>query len=59
MYKKEELIKLAERCSEVLKDKYWAKGVFLTGSLVKGYFHEWSDIDIVVEGLLPEFYIFE
>jgi len=22
MYKKEELIKLAERCSEVLKDKY-------------------------------------
>ena len=57
MYKKEELIKLAEKCSEILKDKYQAKKIFLIGSLVKGYFHERSDIDLVVEGLLPELYI--
>lgn len=57
MYKKEELIKLAEKCSEILKDKYGAKRVFLIGSLVKGHLHERSDIDLVVEGLLPKLYI--
>lgn len=57
MNKKEELIELARNCSEVLKDKYQSKRIFLIGSLVKGYFHEKSDIDLVVEGLLPELYI--
>ncbi|HDN98013.1 MAG TPA: hypothetical protein ENG68_02545 [bacterium] len=41
----------------MLKEKYKVKRVFLIGSLVKGYVHEKSDIDIVVEGLPPELYI--
>jgi predicted nucleotidyltransferase len=54
---RETLILLAEECAKLLKEKYKVKKVFLIGSLVKGYFHERSDIDLVVEGLVPELYI--
>ena len=54
---KQELITLARECAQVLKEKYQAKRVFLIGSLVKGHFHDRSDIDLVVEGLRPEVYI--
>lgn len=48
MNKKEELQKLAKNCTQVLKDKYKVRRVFLVGSLVKGVVHERSDIDLVV-----------
>jgi len=57
MDKREELRNLAKKIAQVLKEKYKVKRVFLIGSLVKGYVHERSDIDIVVEGLPPELYI--
>jgi len=57
MDRKEELQKLAKRCVSVLKDKYKAKRVFLIGSLVKGFVHERSDIDLAVEGLPPDLYM--
>ena len=57
MNKKEELQKLAKNCTQVLKDKYKVRRVFLIGSLVKGVVHERSDIDLIVEGLLPNLYI--
>ena len=55
--KKEKLILLAERSAEFLKSKYKVKRIILIGSLVKGFFHARSDIDLVVEGLAPELYI--
>ncbi len=55
--RKDELRKLAQKIARLLKEKYKVKRVFLIGSLVKGYVHEKSDIDMVVEGLPPEFYI--
>jgi len=57
MNKKEELQKLAKNCTQVLKDKYKVRRVFLVESLVKGVVHERSDIDLVVEGLPPNLYI--
>lgn len=51
MDRKDKLQELAERCANLLKDKYKVKRVFLIGSLVKGVIHEKSDIDLVVEGL--------
>jgi len=57
MDRREELRNLAKKIAQMLKEKYKVKRVFLIGSLVKGYVHERSDIDIVVEGLLPELYI--
>ena len=54
---KQKLIALAKECAEILMEKYQARRVFLIGSLVKGYFHDRSDIDLVVEGLRPEVYI--
>ncbi len=57
MPEKEQLILLAKECAGFLKKKYKTKRVFLIGSLVKGVFHERSDIDLVVEGLPAEFYI--
>jgi len=57
MHRKEKLRKAAERCVQVLKDKYEVKRVFLIGSLVKGVVHERSDIDLVVEGLSPDLYM--
>ena len=57
MDRKEELRNLARKIAQMLKEKYKVKRVFLIGSLVKGYVHERSDIDIVVEGLPPELYI--
>jgi len=55
--KKEKLILLAKKCARLLKSRYKVKKVFLIGSLVKGPFHKKSDIDLVVEGLVPELYI--
>jgi len=57
MDKKGELRILAQKIAKMLKEKYKVKRIFLIGSLVKGYVHERSDIDIVVEGLPPEAYI--
>lgn len=57
MDRRDELRKIAERCAWVLKDKYKVKTVFLIGSLVKGFIHERSDIDLVVEGLSSDLYI--
>ena len=53
----EELREIAEKCVWILKNKYKVKKVFLIGSLVEGYVHERSDIDLVVEGLSPDLYI--
>ena len=55
--RRKELRKTAERCVSVLKDKYKAKRAFLIGSLVKGFIHERSDIDLVVEGLSPDLHM--
>ena len=57
MDRREELRKTTERCVSVLKDKYKVRRVFLIGSLVKGFIHERSDIDLVVEGLSPDLYM--
>jgi len=57
MDRREELRNLAKEIAQMLEEKYKVKRVFLIGSLVKGYVHERSDIDIVVEGLPPELYI--
>ncbi|MGC8977483.1 MAG: nucleotidyltransferase family protein [Candidatus Ratteibacteria bacterium] len=57
MDRKDELRKLAEKIAQLMKEKYKVKRIFLIGSLVKGYVHERSDIDLVVEGLAPELYI--
>jgi predicted nucleotidyltransferase len=55
--KKEKLLLLARKSAKLLKEKYGVKKVFLIGSLVKGFFHDKSDIDLVVAGLLSELYI--
>ena len=57
MDRKDKLEDAAKNCIGLLKDKYKVKRIFLIGSLVKGYIHERSDIDLVVEGLPPEFYM--
>lgn len=53
----EELRRYALEIAKLLKEKYKVKRIFLIGSLISGYVHERSDIDIVVEGLAPEQYI--
>jgi len=55
--RKDNLIILSKKCAKLLVSKYKVKKVLLIGSLVKGYFHDRSDIDMVVEGLAPEYYI--
>jgi len=57
MDRRGQLRKVAERCAQILKDKYKVKKVYLIGSLVKGFVHERSDIDLVVEDLPPELYV--
>jgi len=57
MGRREDLQKLAQEASKILKNSYHVKRVFLIGSLAKGHVHERSDIDIVVEGLEPQLYI--
>jgi len=57
MDRREELRETTERCVSILKDKYKVSRVFLIGSLVKGFIHERSDIDLVVEGLSPDLYM--
>ena len=47
----------AGECASLLKNKYNVKRVYLIGSLIKGIFHDRSDIDLVVEGLPPRLYI--
>jgi len=55
--KKEQLFQLAKKCAKLLKNKYEIRKIFLIGSLVEGHFHDKSDIDLVVVGLIPELYI--
>lgn len=57
MSRREELREIALEVANLLKTEYKVKRIFIIGSLVKGYVHPKSDIDIVVEGLAPEFYI--
>ena len=57
MDRRGQLRKVAERCAQILKGKYKVKKVYLIGSLVKGFVHERSDIDLVVEDLPPELYV--
>ncbi len=57
MDRREELRRVAIHCIEVLKDKYKVTRVYIIGSLVKGYVHKRSDIDLVVEGLSPDLYM--
>lgn len=57
MSRREELREIALEVAKFLKDRYKAKRIFLIGSIVKGYVHDRSDIDIVVEGLAPELYM--
>jgi len=44
---------VAQRCAEVLVDKFGARRVYLFGSLAEDLFRRSSDIDLVVEGLDP------
>jgi len=57
MDKREELKKFALEVAKLLKEKYNVKRIFLIGSVAKGYVHDRSDIDIVIEGLPPELYM--
>lgn len=54
MDRSEELREMSKKIAQMLKEKYKVKRIFLIGSLVKGYVHERSDIDLVVEGLSPK-----
>ncbi|MCK4762948.1 MAG: nucleotidyltransferase domain-containing protein [Candidatus Aminicenantes bacterium] len=55
--RKELYTRMAKECAVFLIDKYKVNRAILIGSLVKGVFHERSDIDLVIEGLPPELYI--
>lgn len=55
--RKERYTRMARKCSSFLKKNYHVKRVYIIGSLVSGFFHERSDIDLVVEGLPAELYI--
>ena len=53
--RREEALKVAERCAEYLKARYGVKRVIPFGSVVgEGPWHEGSDLDLAVEGLAPE-----
>lgn len=47
---------LAVQCSKLLAQRYHVKRVYLFGSLVEGYYHSTSDIDLAVEGLSSDLY---
>ena len=49
-------LKIAEKCAAILHQDYDVQRIFLFGSLADGYFRKNSDIDLVVEGLNPEYY---
>ncbi len=55
--KKEIYKHVARECTAFLKERYNVGRVYIIGSLVRGVFHDRSDIDLVVEGLAPELYI--
>jgi hypothetical protein len=55
--RKEIYLEKARECTSFLEKKYKVKRVYVIGSLVKGKFHDRSDIDLVVEGLTPRLYI--
>lgn len=55
--RKEIYLEKARECTSFLEKKYNVKRVYVIGSLVKGKFHDRSDIDLVVEGLAPRLYI--
>lgn len=44
----------ARHAARILKDEFGVHRVFLFGSLAWGRPHEWSDLDLAVEGLPPE-----
>ncbi len=47
----------AKKCSDLLKEKYKVREVYLIGSLARNYkIHENSDIDLVVVGLVDDKY---
>ncbi len=55
--RKEIYLEKARECTSFLEKKYNVKRVYVIGSLVKGKFHNRSDIDLVVEGLPSALYI--
>ena len=57
MDKREVLKELALQCAEMLRNNYKVRRIFLIGSVVKGYVHDRSDIDLVVEGLAANMYM--
>ena len=45
----------AGRVAQVLVREFGASRIYLFGSLAQeGRFHEWSDVDLAVEGIAPE-----
>ena len=57
MDRKEKSQKSVQKCVAHLKNKYNVKRIFIIGSLITGFIHERSDIDLVVEGLPTELYM--
>ncbi len=57
MKKQKELRGYAQNIADFLKQKYKTKRIFLIGSVVTGFVHERSDIDIIVEGLPLKSYL--
>jgi len=55
--RKEIYLEKARECTSFLEKNYNVKRVYIIGSLVKGKFHDRSDIDLVVEGLPSALYI--
>jgi predicted nucleotidyltransferase len=55
--RKKILSEFAKKCSDLLKEKYNVREVYLIGSLARNYkIHERSDIDLVVVGLVDDKY---
>ncbi len=46
--------RLARRVARMLRERYGARRVVLIGSLARGNFTLWSDIDLVAFGIPPE-----
>jgi len=50
----QDLRKKAVAAARILADQFHAKRVYLFGSVqTQAFFHDWSDVDLAVEGLLP------
>ena len=46
--------RLARRVARILRKRYGARRVVLIGSLARGHFTPWSDVDLVAFGIPPE-----